>query len=379
MNSPSDAVVPAGNYDAYYASMLPAMYCRVAIASLVLYDWMITLPREVQLFWTGKSSILSVCLFISNRYLTVIWWILDMIKTAPLFDKLNVIAITSGSCHRMALASLIVYSFVLIPTALFSSLRAYALSRQWKLALAIFVLAIVPVATHVVYPSFLTMFPYGPFGSVDPKLGCLCTGTLPSALDHGRVSAILVDAVLVAITGELLPVSAQSVRDLLKLWNSTGLMGVMLRDGPVLLLLNTLHLTFTELSIVTASGSTSVISLFTTAISSILVSHFLLDLQEAYQRKVVCLASNDPLRSSNGVNLSSIACKPVLGSLGATIDPADWESPDSYADGNNPPAEDPLPTEGSHAQCSLVEDRVSVAEGGGIAISGEHVGRAVQI
>ncbi|TBU39399.1 hypothetical protein BD309DRAFT_969767 [Dichomitus squalens] len=373
MNSPSDAVVPAGNYDAYYASMLPAMYCRVAIASLVLYDWMITLPREVQLFWTGKSSILSVCLFILNRYLTVIWWILDMIKTAPLFDK---------NCHRMALASLIVYSFVLIPTALFSSLRAYALSRQWKLALAIFVLAIVPVATHV------TMFPYGPFGIVDPKLGCLCTGTLPSALDHGfvvfsRVSAILVDAVLVAITGELLPVSAQSMRDLLKLWNSTGLMGVMLRDGMryfvVLLLINTLHLTFTELSIVTASGSTSVISLFTTAISSILVSHFLLDLQEAYQRKVVCLASNDPLRSSHGVNLSSIACEPVLGSLGATIDPADWEFPELYAGGDNPLAEDPLPTEGSHPQCSLVEDRVSVAEGGGIAISGEHVGRAVQI
>ncbi|EJF61640.1 hypothetical protein DICSQDRAFT_170056 [Dichomitus squalens LYAD-421 SS1] len=376
MNSPSDAVVPAGNYDAYYASMLPAMYCRVAIASLVLYDWMITLPREVQLFWTGKSSILSVCLFILNRYLTVIWWILDMIKTAPLFDKKSV-------CHRMALASLIVYSFVLIPTALFSSLRAYALSRQWKLALAIFVLAIVPVATHVVYPSLLTMFPYGPFGIVDPKLGCLCTGTLPSALDHGRVSAILVDAVLVAITGELLPVSAQSVRDLLKLWNSTGLMGVMLRDGMryfvVLLLINTLHLTFTELSIVTASGSTSVISLFTTAISSILVSHFLLDLQEAYQRKVVCLASNDPLRSSHGVNLSSIACEPVLGSLGATIDPADWEFPELYAGGDNPLAEDPLPTEGSHPQCSLVEDRVSVAAGGGIAISGEHVGRAVQI
>ncbi len=59
-------------------------------------------------------------------------------------------------------------------------------------------------------------------------------------------------------------------------------------------------------------------------LSSVLVSHFLLDLQDAYQRKAVALASNDPLQTSQSFSIRSINFVPALGSLAATIGPASY-------------------------------------------------------
>ena len=70
-----------------------------------------------------------------------------------------------------------------------------------------------------------------------------------------------------------------------------------------------------------------------------LVSRFLLDLQEAHQRKVIVLGADGPL---DALNLSSSSyaerasrarthstlvfhVEPALGALGATIDPLEWE------------------------------------------------------
>lgn len=79
-----------------------------------------------------------------------------------------------------------------------------------------------------------------------------------------------------------------------------------------------------------------------------LVSRFLLDLQEAHQRKVVVLGSDSPLDTlassgscvdcggSRARPQSRIAfqlhAEPALGALGATIDPVDWEDEDEDED-----------------------------------------------
>ena len=68
----------------------------------------------------------------------------------------------------------------------------------------------------------------------------------------------------------------------------------------------------------------------------ILVSRFLLDLQEAHRRKVIGLGSNDPTSISDipGGGSQSMVFRAALGSLGGTIDHASWDTPDDDADGD---------------------------------------------
>ncbi|KAI1788593.1 hypothetical protein LXA43DRAFT_856338, partial [Ganoderma leucocontextum] len=88
----------------------------------------------------------------------------------------------------------------------------------------------------------------------------------------------------------------------------------------VLLMLNITHLVLTELSV--SARLSGALLLF--RITSVLVSRFLLDLQEAHQIKVVGLDTNDPLHTLQSFGIRSINLPPALGSLGATIDPASY-------------------------------------------------------
>ena len=68
-------------------------------------------------------------------------------------------------------------------------------------------------------------------------------------------------------------------------------------------------------------------------LSSILVCHVLLDLQEAHQKKAVGLAINDPLSTSQSFSIRSVKFMPALGSLAATIHPgANYDQQDEGID-----------------------------------------------
>ena len=54
--------------------------------------------------------------------------------------------------------------------------------------------------------------------------------------------------------------------------------------------------------------------------SSILVSHFMLDLQEAYQRAKIGLASETSTQTAYILNTPTLIFAPALGSIGAHID-----------------------------------------------------------
>ena len=62
-------------------------------------------------------------------------------------------------------------------------------------------------------------------------------------------------------------------------------------------------------------------------LSSILVSHFMLDLQEAHQRRTIVHTSNGFIESSRSI-ASTLDFAPALGSLAAHIDTPNLGAPD---------------------------------------------------
>ncbi|KAI1793535.1 hypothetical protein LXA43DRAFT_220188 [Ganoderma leucocontextum] len=111
-------------------------------------------------------------------------------------------------------------------------------------------------------------------------------------------------------------------------------------------------------------GDSSFIGLFTAPLSSVLVSHFLLDLQEAYQRKVVGLGTDDPLHTSQSFSLRSMNFTPALGSLGATIDPAHYgrEDEDEDIDARLGVPEDVPGYGGGSSRDARIEDEFAIME-----------------
>ncbi|TBU38270.1 hypothetical protein BD309DRAFT_983782 [Dichomitus squalens] len=92
-------------------------------------------------------------------------------------------------------------------------------------------------------------------------------------------------------------------------------------SSSVLLMLNVVLLILLQLSPVNAilSGGDQLSTLMA-PLSSILVSHFMLDLQEAYQRMNIGLVSGDPMHTSRTTSSPTLIFAPALGSLAARID-----------------------------------------------------------
>ncbi|KAM5537557.1 hypothetical protein V8D89_008770 [Ganoderma adspersum] len=139
------------------------------------------------------------------------------------------------------------------------------------------------------------------------------------------VLAILADALLLTISWRVL---GPSGRDGVS-FRGKGLVYVRLRDGTtgsLLMVLNAPNLTF-----ITYASEEWYQQLLRTFLPSVLVSRFLLDLQEVHQRKVVVLASGSrsPLDSSGSGSSPGDdyprRAPPALGALGATIDPTEWD------------------------------------------------------
>ncbi|TBU26400.1 hypothetical protein BD311DRAFT_779643 [Dichomitus squalens] len=172
-----------------------------------------------------------------------------------------------------------------------------------------------------------TSFAYGFTGIQVTKPsfpGCGVIVGYPLALAHrltiiNRICAIVADTLLIILTWRSLGggdvIRASSVL------TGRGLIGVFLRNGTFLgiLALNILILTIlrqSELHNVTAD----IASNYVTPLSSILVSHFMLDLQEAYQKSNMVLDSDNPLNTLTSPNPGSRNFSPALGSFSAHFD-----------------------------------------------------------
>ncbi|KAI0722669.1 hypothetical protein C8Q76DRAFT_719703 [Earliella scabrosa] len=243
-------------------------YFQVAAAGLLAYEYVITFGREVDLFWKRKATMASV-LFGVNRYLPMVVAALDL--PYPVSPSMTYAV---RAAYTNAISVILQY----LPWAVFSALRAYVLSsRTWMLAILVFLLSMASPVVNFVVLSWATVI-------YEPGVACALNVDLSRATQQiivSRTSLITSDFLVLAITW----VAIYKTRGEIKaLGQSTSLADIMFRDGAVLLLMNVIHLSFSMVSISTADlskQSSSAIVLLSEPLTAILISRFLMNLQEA--------------------------------------------------------------------------------------------------
>ncbi|KAI0738626.1 hypothetical protein C8Q80DRAFT_1275598 [Daedaleopsis nitida] len=292
-----------------------ASYCGIAGIVFLLYEFTITLGQEVDLFWTRRPSGATV-LFLANKYLTLLNHIFDVTLFIPfrVSDQTYV-------CDLRAKAFSSLDYLQYVPWAAFSGLRAFALSKSWFLSASVLLLSLVPLGVNFSVPIY---------GVNDPVAGCgmvadytqtigrkQCRTTGPFAVKCYMLTSTA-DIILIFVTWYNLP-----RRGIPRMFRQGPLSfaNVVLFDGTVyflvLLVLNTLHMVFTF-------TGTSEFTYFTEPMTAVLVSRFLLDLQEINQRSVKAALGMEvdsvPQLSSTTVSQwQSIDFARVVGSLGDVI------------------------------------------------------------
>ncbi|KAG2055314.1 hypothetical protein BDR06DRAFT_954074 [Suillus hirtellus] len=113
-------------------------YFTVAASVGVIYDWVLTFGQEVELFWKGRRSLMTV-LYLSIRYVGIGYVILKVLINVP------TISITSSGCRIMyiTLESTNEVVYVMLGVILIARLNAmYQRSRKMLVFLVVIFLAI---------------------------------------------------------------------------------------------------------------------------------------------------------------------------------------------------------------------------------------------
>ncbi|RPD53472.1 hypothetical protein L227DRAFT_616969 [Lentinus tigrinus ALCF2SS1-6] len=290
---------------ALYDSMLGDNYLGWVPIALLIYDFVLTFDREVELFWKRKLTSASV-LFILT------------------------------SCNRLVKTAAITEYMQSIPWAAFSALRGFALTKNRGIAAVIFTLSVAPVGV------ILAQFVLGISGAAWPVAGCLATYTntprelimsvlnsnsmpSPSSLTNishvpivSRGGQTIADFILVVATWRTLGTAA--IRPSMTKRSRGSIAAIMLWNGLlyfiVLFALNVIHLALWLTSVF--GNPVSFMTEFTDPLTTILITRFLLDLQEAEQRDMK-LDSDNPLHFPRSYGALSFAR--VMGSVGETIVP----------------------------------------------------------
>ncbi|KAI1791856.1 hypothetical protein LXA43DRAFT_1094197 [Ganoderma leucocontextum] len=180
MSSQSDSA--AAELIALADVLYQSYHCIIGATCFLIYDYVITFHREVNLFWTHKYTGASV-LFFANRYVTLVWNIMGLAQLGNISDQrclflllLSRALLMIGSCPvYFKVFSAISYTQYIIWAA-FSGLRAYALSRSRMLAIFLFLLAAVPAGINY------AQFRFGLTGFSDPDFGCISTTNLTAKI-----------------------------------------------------------------------------------------------------------------------------------------------------------------------------------------------------
>ncbi|EMD31697.1 hypothetical protein CERSUDRAFT_77971 [Gelatoporia subvermispora B] len=270
-------------------------YCAVASVALVLYDHICTIPQEMQLIWGSKVTSTMV-LFHANRWLILAYTILNIVD---MFLHPGTIVVSALILPELAPIDAgrprvyISYALDLCLFALwaaFSGIRVYALSGGSRLlSLAVALLSLVPVVRSILQ----NQFPAGHFPGA--------CGTMPGYSGHIRdnrnemyvpvVMRFRADMFAVEISTRVPVIIADIVVLVLtwcKTWATvrmarehnvkTPLMNLLLRDGTLyftcLLSLNLLNIVGKMTNVFTFAVA------FSTPLSSIIITHFLLNLRQ---------------------------------------------------------------------------------------------------
>ncbi|RDX48637.1 hypothetical protein OH76DRAFT_1404561 [Lentinus brumalis] len=305
MSSDADAAAIVALSSALYTGW----YCQLAASVLFIYDACVTFDREVTCFWITRWTGASL-LFFAYKWISMAVYVMVLVQLATFPSD------ESCSMFQIALEAISIAQYV--PGAIFSALRAYVLSRSKPLGFLVLALSLAPVGANLV------IYGYQLTGENFPPFGCLESENTTEAIDIkviaiSRAPLILADILLIYITWTKLD-SRSALRTDIRWTGRLSLSHILFRDGTiyfvVLSILNILHLVLSLTALQTGDNGGSYVAVFTAPLTAILISRFLIDLQEANQA-VVRVDMDDPLRSSR----DPYATPSFISSLGAFINP----------------------------------------------------------
>ncbi|TFK82697.1 hypothetical protein K466DRAFT_666337 [Polyporus arcularius HHB13444] len=312
----SDAAAYSAAVTALYDILYTNEYCGLAASALFIYDAVVTFDQEVAYFWGAGWSGASL-LFFANKGISLILYVLVLVgltslpSDEPCAVGSTMIIVPVRSCSLFQKAFLAAPVLQIFPWAAFSALRGYVLSKSKLLGLLIFALSVVPAGVNLVPAA-----------------------KEPSVTIISRVPLVVADILLIYITWTKL--SNGDVLRGIRRSKRLSLPNVLLRDGTVyfvvLLILNGLHLTLEVLSVALTADNTSYVPIFTGPMTAILVSRFLLQLQEA-SHTILRVDSDDPLHISMGPYDGTPS---FIRSLGAVLDPDGLREDHADLDETNP-------------------------------------------
>ncbi|RPD72165.1 hypothetical protein L226DRAFT_573236 [Lentinus tigrinus ALCF2SS1-7] len=247
------------------------------VPALLVYDWLINIDEEVALIWCNPDgrTVASV-VYALIRYANILQYVIQAGIVVPV-TSLQV------SCEGVNWVAVILTALVQLVAAVFTAQRAYALSRGkvWLGGIA-FLLAIVACVVNLLVSSKWT-----PAEELPSPMYCVVGDNIPSEqLELGDLALPLNADFSRLATYKTEPRKAFGI----------SLASVMLYDGSLyvitMMLLNIVHMALTAASGIGASYA----GLFTDPITSILISHFILDLRRAQR----CRNGSQPVSLSFG-------------------------------------------------------------------------------
>ncbi|RPD54061.1 hypothetical protein L227DRAFT_567546 [Lentinus tigrinus ALCF2SS1-6] len=258
-----------------YGIVQDEKYVYSASTAVLVYDILLTMDREVKLFWTGQFSGATIVYF-AVRSMGLLVNILGFGTHIPTLDQ-------KGCPERMADTWDALEALEYLPSAVFSGMRAFALTRRWYWGALIFVLALSPVAVNL---TDLIMYT---FGAAWPVIGCyMATRPMKTRIYTLSLSDVM-------------------------LWNGV-LYFVAITTLNILVLV--LNVGGTE-----TSGVAGWVGAFAPPLNTILISRFLLDLQEANSQDVGLAGDDTYLFTESIGSVGTLNFPRVFGSIGSTIDP----------------------------------------------------------
>ncbi|KAI0692852.1 hypothetical protein C8T65DRAFT_744955 [Cerioporus squamosus] len=286
-------------------------YCVLSAFALLSFEWVITLDREARLVWGQKATVATI-LFVLNRYWLFLEYITQVITIYPLSN------LSFQGCDAVGYMVIIGNAGPPYIWALFSTLRAYALSRRkWWVIPLTSVWFIPHLVMESLYYSHLR-----PLEAPSP-LNCVLSSTFPETewihllyrTIASRTCAIVGDLVVLVITWH----STYGIRKATAgLQVRTSLTDALLKDGTLyfvcLLVLNLLNI------FVNAFPRTSDVTAFQDPITSILISRFILNLRDVADWKSDDLTEPSFVRHSRTRVTSTVNFADFIDPMGGDLD-----------------------------------------------------------
>ncbi|KAH9925777.1 uncharacterized protein B0H18DRAFT_1008267 [Fomitopsis serialis] len=212
--------------------------CNFASAAMLLYDYILTIDREMELIWKNANGVSVI--FVFNRVIT-----LGLVFAyAAQFQHYSY-----GSCKGASIVDVVFSLLSYMMWAVVSGLRVYALTkRSWALSVLTFVLGMAPWVPDVYIGATLSFDVISlPVGNRDlcQENTTLSQGFQRKALIICRVSSIISDLIVLFVT--IYRISPRSFVYSRKMFTKRSFAQILLRDGCVYFVMLT---TFNALEII---------------------------------------------------------------------------------------------------------------------------------